>query len=202
MVAVALVGGGGCTVSTLDAVGRPCGDEAPCGPGTYCDPVTSTCVEGLARDGQVKDLPGAPDATADLSGADGAAADLSGADLAADGHGPDRAIKPDVLKKPDAAKPDMPKKPDAAKPDTKRSCDQIYGTAPGYVLCKETATTCEFNANTNPDCHTICTSYAGQTCLGAFDNPLSAGQECNVKPGSNDDCFTTNSTEICVCSRN
>jgi len=45
-----------------------------------------------------------------------------------------------------------------------------------------------------------CSSFSGQTSLGAYDNPNTAGQECDIL-GYTDTCSTSR-TEICVCSRN
>lgn len=78
------------------------------------------------------------------------------------------------------------------------SCDDLYGSAPGYVYCAETAISCEFSANTNGgDCNDLCLSLGG-ICLEAYDN---ADPVCMRRPEFGDDCFTDRGNEICICSR-
>ena len=77
------------------------------------------------------------------------------------------------------------------------SCDELYGAAPGYLLCMETPDECHFAAATNGgNCNAMCSMFQG-TCIDAFDN--SAG--CTVLVPNLDDCTTNRGTEICVCSR-
>ena len=80
------------------------------------------------------------------------------------------------------------------------SCDELFMTAPGYVYCDETPTTCSFNANTNGTCDAMCASLDSE-CVAAFDNPNSAGQECDVIRPNRDTCGTVRGTEICECTR-
>jgi sugar lactone lactonase YvrE len=46
---------GACTRPTVDPVGRPCDDHTACGPGTTCDPRSSTCAPSAAFDATVHD---------------------------------------------------------------------------------------------------------------------------------------------------
>lgn len=81
------------------------------------------------------------------------------------------------------------------------TCDELYGNAPGYVLCEQTDRECRFNATTGGGtCNQMCTDFGG-TCLAAFDNPNTAGQECIVLEPNKDTCETPRTTELCVCSR-
>lgn len=78
------------------------------------------------------------------------------------------------------------------------TCNELYGAAPGYLLCMETAFACQFLAVTNgDDCNTMCSLFGG-TCLAAFDN--SAGT-CEVIEPNTDTCDTNRGDEICECSR-
>ncbi|MEX1365223.1 MAG: hypothetical protein AB1Z98_19000 [Nannocystaceae bacterium] len=81
------------------------------------------------------------------------------------------------------------------------TCDELYGNAPGYVLCEETDTECRFNATTGGGtCNEVCADFGGM-CLAAFDNPNDRGRECVVIEPNTDTCATERSTELCVCSR-
>jgi len=120
-------------------------------------------------------------------------------DLALDGPGPhdqrpwpDKKLPPDLKPPPDLKRP-----PDLQpKPDAQKSCDTLYGAAPGYQLCEETAASCKLNASTSgSNCKVLCASLGG-TCLAAFDNDSG----CNIISWS-DTCETNRSTEICECSR-
>jgi hypothetical protein len=77
------------------------------------------------------------------------------------------------------------------------SCDEIFGAAPGYLLCTEDASSCAFNVTLGgADCTSICAMF-GTTCLAAFDNPV---QTCEVQA----DSFCANNAKndtICVCSK-
>jgi hypothetical protein len=77
------------------------------------------------------------------------------------------------------------------------TCDELYGAAPGYLLCLETADECHFNATTGGgNCNTMCSLFGG-TCLDAFDN----SEGCEVIRPDMDTCATNRSTEICVCTK-
>lgn len=84
------------------------------------------------------------------------------------------------------------------------SCAELYGAAPQYIPCDETEDSCSFSAHTGSlrpnNCDSMCQAYGG-TCMMAFDNYNAAGMECDVIEGSNDDCTSTRSTELCVCSK-
>ncbi|ETX01653.1 MAG: hypothetical protein ETSY1_06435 [Candidatus Entotheonella factor] len=83
------------------------------------------------------------------------------------------------------------------------SCEDAFGRAPGFQLCRQREDRCEFAATTgtpgNPGhCRDMCDRFRVR-CLGARDNPQDA--PCDVIPGSNDNCLTERSTEICICER-
>jgi hypothetical protein len=81
------------------------------------------------------------------------------------------------------------------------SCDELYGGAPGYILCMESDSECRFNATTGGgDCNMMCAQFLG-TCIEAFDNPNDPGDECDIVRPNSDDCNTDRGTELCVCSK-
>jgi hypothetical protein len=106
----------------------------------------------------------------------------------------------DAYLPPDATPPpDAPLPPDAPPPPP--TCNELYGTAPQYILCWETPTTCSFNVATNGgNCNQLCAEF-GSTCVEAYDNVSDPGLECAPKAATGDTCTTNRSTEICVCSR-
>ena len=81
------------------------------------------------------------------------------------------------------------------------TCDELFGTAPGYVLCMEDAVSCSFNVGPNGNtCTTICNSY-GQVCLGGLDNPNGAGTECMIQATLDCADGSGKANTICICSR-
>jgi len=80
------------------------------------------------------------------------------------------------------------------------SCNELFGSASGYVLCLENETSCSFNANTGGvSCDGICGSF-GAVCLDAIDNPSVVGQEC-IAQGMSFCANAAKGTTICVCSK-
>jgi hypothetical protein len=78
------------------------------------------------------------------------------------------------------------------------TCDELYGAAPGYLLCLESASECQFLVILAGDsCNALCSSFGG-TCLDAFDN---AAGTCRILQPSADTCDTHRNDEICVCSK-
>ncbi len=78
------------------------------------------------------------------------------------------------------------------------SCESLFGDVQGFILCEEAETTCSFNVRLEQStCHQLCRSL-GSTCVAAFDNE---NPNCIATPDSNDTCFMSRSTEICVCER-
>jgi hypothetical protein len=78
-------------------------------------------------------------------------------------------------------------------------CDTTFGSATMYMLCAQTATTCEI-ALSSPaarSCTDICTSF-GRTCSGQWDNNATAVNCTHVTMES---CAITHQTSICICSR-
>lgn len=87
---------------------------------------------------------------------------------------------------------------DLGAPSARRSCEALFGDAPGFRLCDETASTCSFNATTDGGtCDQMCQSLGSQ-CVGALDNE---GASCHALSGSYDTCQSRRETEICVCER-
>jgi hypothetical protein len=79
----------------------------------------------------------------------------------------------------------------------KPSCTTLYGAAPGFMLCMETATTCRFAATTGGGaCKAMCEGLGG-LCIDQDDN----GTDLCVATTLTDDCNTTRQTAICVCNR-
>jgi len=81
------------------------------------------------------------------------------------------------------------------------SCDELFDTASGYVLCMHDAGSCSFNVLTNGQtCTTICNGF-GQTCLGGLDNPSGAGTECMIQGMLDCSSGASKSSTICICTR-
>jgi len=95
---------------------------------------------------------------------------------------------------------------EAAVDGPRPTCTAKYGTVPGFILCKETATDCSFNAATDyvTSCTAVCEAVGG-TCLGAIDNPNDPGTECEEAtdpPAQPVTCDSaTFETMLCVCDR-
>src|SRR5688500_4146058 len=88
--------------------------------------------------------------------------------------------------------PPTPPPPPSPSPDL--SCTELFGSAPDFVLCEETETTCSFNARIDGGtCDQMCASL-GSPCVGAINN----GESCEELPDNNDTCETSRSTEICI----
>ena len=141
----------GCTgVKHLVAEGRPCDPEHACGPGTYCDPVTSRCMTSSP------DLkPTVPDGPADGPVADRLVFDGSTTDAQpADGVPPD-SPPPDLLAPPDIKPP----------PDTKPPPDLV---PPCYGLtcalgCNAAANRCKWLGPSNVPTSMRSSMQAGST---------------------------------------
>jgi hypothetical protein len=78
------------------------------------------------------------------------------------------------------------------------TCDEIFGTAAGYLLCAEDDVSCSFNVdNLGESCNIICGLF-GQLCLGALDNP--GDGTCFVQGNSTCDATGKGNT-ICICTK-
>jgi hypothetical protein len=77
-------------------------------------------------------------------------------------------------------------------------CIQMYGSAPGFVLCTASADSCSFNASTGvgSSCLVLCESLGGM-CIGGFNNGSEPCVEGGMIPCTND----ANGSDICVCSQ-
>jgi len=76
------------------------------------------------------------------------------------------------------------------------SCTSQYGAAPGFVLCKETSTECEFSTvlDSLTSCTAVCGGLGGE-CMTVWRN----GAACEYLP--QETCGTTAYYDvICVCS--
>jgi hypothetical protein len=98
-----------------------------------------------------------------------------------------------------------------------RSCIAQFGTAPGFELCRASASICSFNATTpgfelcrasasvcsfnattgGGTCADMCQRF-GSRCVAALDNNPSG---CTPLLTSTDTCETPRQTEICVCEQ-
>jgi len=99
-----------------------------------------------------------------------------------------------VCERSDATTPPPPPPP----PPSDASCTELFGGAPEFILCGETADTCSFNVRTNGGtCNQICAGF-GTACVGAISNDAS----CEGNPDSTDTCETVRPVdEICICER-
>jgi hypothetical protein len=78
------------------------------------------------------------------------------------------------------------------------TCTDEYGSAPGFVLCVETDTTCDFNLDTGgtTSCDATCTALGGG-CIQAFDN----GGPCDLFSNTNVACNDAHyATTLCRCT--
>jgi hypothetical protein len=77
------------------------------------------------------------------------------------------------------------------------SCDQGYGLLPGYTLCRQSPTECEFmTTGASATCRELCTA-AGSNCLAAYDD---VAMDC-VRAGDIGCDSSAHQTFICVCAR-
>ena len=110
----------------------------------------------------------------------------------------DSAVPPDVPS--DSGAPDTGS-PDTGSPDTGTtlpSCDSTYGSTGEYLLCEETATTCEFytRPSERSTCDEICEDGGG-TCEGAYNETGSGG----CTRGTVYTCERDSADTLCICSR-
>jgi hypothetical protein len=103
---------------------------------------------------------------------------------------------------PEGPDPDDPPgtagKPDAAVVGQRASCDEQFGSAPGYELCAEAESTCSFVSESDADkfdCNERCAEF-GATCERGFD---ANGHTCVAE--TEDGCAFPHETQICVCLR-
>ena len=85
--------------------------------------------------------------------------------------------------------------PPDAPPDAGPSCTSTYGALPMFMLCAETATTCEFFVRTSGSCDTMCTSRGG-TCIEAYNDGVPVCTRMERLP-----CSMAYLQQICICSR-
>lgn len=138
--------------------------------------------------------------------ADGSAGSGTGMPTTMSGDTGTTAPVDPVTTDPDTASGDVPTTTDPSSGDPGSSssgdpppltCDQIFGTADGYLLCMEDETSCTFALNTgNNNCNVVCSSF-GEVCLGAIDNPT--GVTCDQQGASS--CDVTKGSTICICSK-
>ena len=85
-----------------------------------------------------------------------------------------------------------------------QSCLQQFGGTPGYLLCAETETTCEFfhatGDGTTPTCNEICAGQ-GSTCENSFDATDGETDEIDCTRETEDGCMVGHSSQICICVR-
>ena len=96
----------------------------------------------------------------------------------------------------DAGPADAAPPPDAA---ALLACDEQFGAAPGYQLCAEEPTTCEFfnQSDVSISCTDVCAVY-GAGCAATYDaEPVAA---C-TRETADEGCDVLHQTQICVCTR-
>lgn len=77
------------------------------------------------------------------------------------------------------------------------TCDSIFGTAAGYMLCEETPDNCSFNVMlAMTSCDALCMSF-GSTCIEGFTNAMSG---CVTDGALACDDATTNES-VCRCAK-
>jgi hypothetical protein len=135
---------------------------------------------------------GAPGLDAPVMGVD-AGEDAASTDVPAVPS--DTPLAADVFVPPPDAGSDAPSID--APPDAGRSCTTTYGGVPEFMLCAETATTCEFFARTLGGCSGVCMTRGG-TCMASYDEGPD-GSEC-TRQGSRS-CTFSSLDALCVCSR-
>lgn len=81
--------------------------------------------------------------------------------------------------------------------DAGAACTAIFGAAPQYKLCGETATTCRFSytASTRETCQAICSTYGGACVSADNTDPLSCTSVGAVS------CTAALTDAACVCSK-
>jgi hypothetical protein len=96
-----------------------------------------------------------------------------------------------------AVAPDSPDAAPAGGPVSSSTCEALFGSAPAYMLCGETSSTCQFAADDPDDqdfvCRTMCGSHQ---CLSGFDTD---GLSCDAL--TEDGCNAEHQSQICVCAR-
>jgi len=157
------------------------------------------------RDAAVLDI-GGPDVAVDSSAADRLPADRTTADIVAadqalsdlmsgDAALPDTGLDATLL--PDVAASDVTSSDQTAADAAVATCDQLFGTASGYLLCSEAADRCEFAILINGlTCADLCQSF-GRGCVGAFGN-VDPNRCTHV---GTETCSMARTDEICVCAR-
>lgn len=77
------------------------------------------------------------------------------------------------------------------------SCDELFGTAAGYVLCEDNPDNCSFNVMlAMTSCDALCTSF-GATCIEGFTNSATG---CVTDGALACDDATTNES-VCRCTK-
>lgn len=143
---------------------------------------------------------GTLDAAADAASIDASSIDASSID--AEPMPDDTILSPDATEPPDAFEPldsfvvpDASDPPDAFDPPDARlrTCSELFGAFPGYQLCAENPTSCEFW--TSGSCYSGCSAITGLSPEDCWDDD-SAGR---CSRGSPTACVNT--SIICLCAR-
>lgn len=81
------------------------------------------------------------------------------------------------------------------------TCQEVFGTAEGYISCTEAPGSCAFNVNVyGASCNTLCGMF-GHGCIDSINNPgLGDGNECFDQGGEYDCNSVGKDTTICVCA--
>lgn len=77
------------------------------------------------------------------------------------------------------------------------TCDAVFGSAAGYLLCEETDETCSFNVTlAMTSCTALCMTFEA-TCIDGFENSAS---DC-ASQGASVGCDAVANDNICVCAK-
>jgi hypothetical protein len=113
------------------------------------------------------------------------------------------AVQPDTSA--DASVGDGPPKADAPLSGDQGplTCQQMYGTAPQFLPCSETATSCVFftylGASGHSTCNDVCAIYSGGQgkCLNGWDGET----QCKVTTPEGCDPADIHEDPVCECSK-
>ncbi len=85
----------------------------------------------------------------------------------------------------------------AGGPVSTSACDLLFGSAPEYTLCGESAGSCEFATEDPDDADFVCRDICGsRQCLTGYDS-----DNLSCERMSEDGCDAPHESQICVCAR-
>lgn len=180
------------------------GEGGVCEPNNLCTFPDETCPTGKRWHDRAAELAGKCYDPADLGGGTDTVAGTadSGGTEAASSSSSTGADESTSLPADGSSSGDPPPATDSSGGSSSggmtASCDDVFGAAPGYLLCEETPTTCSFNATlTMTSCDAMCMMF-GATCSAAFTNTASDCASMDVATTCDD---ATANDHICVCNK-